>query len=96
MTVVRISDYAKKAKTNTPLCITFFGPRFARLDGADAGLNITVNVEDGDVLRILRIVQEDGGIGEFRSGQYLYLPWPCACVVMHDPGETPFEIDGGF
>jgi hypothetical protein len=98
MTIIKLADYIKdrEAEGNVPLCITFFGAKFQTQTGHETALNITVNVEDGDIMRILRAVKEEGGIGQFHNGQYLYLPWPCACVVMHTPDRAPFEIDPHF
>jgi hypothetical protein len=92
MAVVKLSEYAKKEKTDAPLSITFFGPKFCKTDGTETSLNITIIVKNGNVLGLLSCVQEEGGIGQFHDNQYLYLPWPCACVVMHAPDDIPFEI----
>ena len=93
MTIVKLSDYAKKEEGNIQLSIIFFGPKFLKEDGSETSVNIKVNVENGDVVGILDAVKEEGGVGHMQGKQYVYLPWPCACVVMHIPGDVPFEID---
>jgi hypothetical protein len=98
MTVVKLSEYANAPKTRIPLTITFFGPKFHKPDGNDFSVTVRVTVEDGNVFGILNQVQEEGGIGKLEGGRYTFLPWPCACVVMHAPDEGPFENvgDPGF
>jgi hypothetical protein len=92
MKIVSLSDYAK-SKSETEggaLAITFFGHRFESSAG-ERQLSFTVNVEDGDVLGVLQAVKEEGGIGRIVEGQYLYLPYPCAAVVVHQVGDKPFQ-----
>src|SRR5436305_2836516 len=42
-------------------------------------------------LTVLDVVKEKGGILQIRGEESLYIPWPCACVVIHAPDKTPFE-----
>ena len=47
--------------------------------------NICVHVKDGDVLGIFNAVMEKGGVGDFdEKGNYVFVPWPCACVKISD------------
>jgi hypothetical protein len=92
MTVINFSDYAKeKANKGEPLCITFYSAKFCNVDGKDLSVNVTVTVEHGDVSTVLDVVKEKGGLLQIRGEESLYIPWPCACVVIHAPDKTPFE-----
>ena len=92
MTVINFPDYAKeKANNGEPLCITFFSATFRNVDGKDVSINATVTVENGDVSTVLDVVKEKGGILQIRGEESLYIPWPCACVVLHPPDKTPFQ-----
>ena len=91
--IVNLSDYAKEAANKgEPLCITFFSQIFRTLDGKDTNVNTTVTVEDGDVMTVLEVVKEKGGIFREHGEQRIYIPWPCACVVIHAPDQLPLEI----
>ena len=90
MTIINLSDYVKIREKNTPASITFFAPKFSLQDGTEIAYSVTVQVENGDVFGILEVVKDEGGVGQMQDGQYIFVPWPCACVVMHDLDEEPF------
>jgi hypothetical protein len=72
-------------KPGKPRTITFRSAIFRDEEGRDKVVNICVHVEDGDVLGIFNAVMEKGGVGEFdENGNYVFVPWPCACVEISD------------
>jgi hypothetical protein len=96
MTVVNISDYSKDQKFDEdfegPMCITFYSAKFVDQSGTDRVVNITITVDDGDVFAVLDSIKADGGVGAIRHGVYQFVPWPCACMAIHQPGVDPFAI----
>ena len=92
MTVVSLSDYMREPRLSGLWSITFFGPKFCRRDGTETSLTFTVNVDNGDVLGVLTVVQEQGGIVQECDDQIVFLPWPCAAVAIHAPDSEPLEI----
>lgn len=92
MSIINLADYAKEvAKKGEPMCITFFSATFRDADSTDAAANVTVTVENGDVLTVLEVVKEKGGILRENGERHVYIPWPCACVVIHRPDQTPID-----
>lgn len=79
-----LKDY-KPGEPRRPREITFFAPAFKAADGEMSGFNLTVTVENGDVLSVLGVVRNDGGAwcGE-SDGAHWFLPWPCAAVRIRD------------
>ncbi len=70
-----------------PRMITFRSAIFKDNEGEMQSAKITVQVRNGDVLGILKVVEEQGGIGEFDThGNYIYIPWPCAVVEVSEVG----------
>lgn len=87
MEVIDIQTFRKKNEGEhpRPRRITFRGSKFTDDSGLDKTVNINVIVENGDALGILKVVMEDGGIGQLNDdGIYYFLPWPCACVEIAD------------
>jgi len=81
--MITLADYQKKRKPDGPMCISFFSPKIVDPAGQDYGLKIRLTINDGDVLRGLESVKSAGGIGSTQDGRYIFIPWPCACVVIH-------------
>ena len=91
MIVVSLKDYAKNVSSNFPVSLTFFSPKFVGLNGKDCTVNVTLTIENGDWEGALAAVKENGGLGSVSdAGQYQFVPWPCACLVIHVPGQSPF------
>jgi hypothetical protein len=93
MNVVNITDYAKEkpggSEFGRPMCISFFSPKFDGPAGF-GGLRFRVRVENGDVWGVLDAVKREGAIDALEDGRYLYMPWPCAAVVIHEVDDDLF------
>lgn len=84
MRIVSIAEYKKQVRTG-PARITFHSAKYAKRDGQDATINISVEVANGDVLGVLEEVRKNGGIWVHdEKGQFFYLPWPCAAVEVEN------------
>jgi hypothetical protein len=83
--VVNLQEYkAKTASLKRPREITFFSPDYS-VETNSKNTNITVRVEDGDVLGILAVVKSEGGISATDDdGTFVIIPWPCAVVEIKD------------
>jgi hypothetical protein len=98
MTVINIADYAKDKpggegdRFDHPMSITFFGSKFAGLLDPLDQLTFRVCVTDGEVWKILEEVKRQGGIGTMKNGRYVYMPWPCAAVVIHEVDDELFGL----
>ena len=67
--------------SNRPRKITFYSPTFTKNNRNESSA-ITVHVENGDVLGILDVVIEQGGLWDDENN--VFLPWPCAWVEIED------------
>jgi hypothetical protein len=72
---------AKLKDTNKPRQITFYSPKFTK-NNQDVSAAITVHVENGDVLGIMDVVIENGGL--WNEERNAFLPWPCAWLEIED------------
>ncbi len=82
----KIIDFATRQKQKmqetdrtTPVAVIFYSPTFHREDEPQCAC-VRVEVDDGDVIGLLDIVRDHGGIWlEETSG---FIPWPCAYVEI--------------
>lgn len=81
--IVNLEDYKSQSTAPRPRCITFYGPTFRQEDGTDKVINVSVHIENGDVIGLWDHVIEQGGIGEtLDDGSYVFIPYPCAAVEV--------------
>lgn len=72
-------------KPGTPRSVAFVGTPYKSVDGQSVSFRININIEDGDVLKMIEVVKENGGIGgNMGDGTYCFIPWPCAAVEVRD------------
>lgn len=85
MTVIELAEYARAKPPGRPRIVTFYSPVHRNADGEERSLNISVRVDNGDIVHVLQVVRENGGIGqEAVDGVLQYVPWPCAAVTIRD------------
>ncbi|WP_050626702.1 hypothetical protein [Bradyrhizobium viridifuturi] len=93
MSVVSLADYQKEkdreGKFDGPMCITLCSPEFVAA-GVREHLTIRWTVNNGDVFGALESVRSAGGIGLVRDGRYVFIPWPCAAVIIHSPDDDVY------
>jgi hypothetical protein len=93
MELKSILTYARGLPKGTPREVTFVGPILQKEGrGLVSSVRVVVNIEDGDVSRVLSTVIEHGGVGKRLSdGTYIYVPWPCAAVEIRDLSLSEFR-----
>jgi len=85
MPVIELAEFTRAKPPGRPRIVTFYSPIHRSADGEERSLSITVRVDDGDIVHVLQVVRENGGIGqESADGVLQYLPWPCAAVTIRD------------
>lgn len=84
MSITNLEQYRAENPTR-PREITFHSATYRDKDGNPSTITISVRVEDGNVSAVLDEVIGGGGIGETaEGGNYMFIPWPCAAVVVRD------------
>jgi hypothetical protein len=85
MPVIELAEFTKAKPPGRPRVVTFHSPTHKGADGEERSLNISIQVDDGDIARVLGVVRENGGIGqETAEGVLQYVPWPCAGITIRD------------
>jgi hypothetical protein len=68
--------------TGKPRKITFYSPYFSKDTQRAGSTSLTVTLDNGDVLGVLDMVKENGGI--WNEAVTTFIPWPCAYVEIED------------
>ena len=82
----KITDFSTRQKQKmqetdgtAPVTVIFFSPTFHKHDEPQC-ICVRVEVDDGDVIGLLDVVRDHGGIWlEETPG---FIPWPCAYVEI--------------
>src|SRR5262249_35639944 len=65
--------------------VTFHSPFHRNADGEEQSLNISIRVDDGDIVHVLKVVRVTDGIGQGDADAVLqYVPWASAAVTICD------------
>jgi len=89
MKIINIDDFRKRNDQKGAI-ITFRSIGVKGSEGEDLYFNISVNVGDGDVIGVLNVVKEDGGIWAEHNGAAYFIPW--SCVIVEIPAQCPESI----
>jgi hypothetical protein len=83
--ITDINEYKSKFKDKKARTVTFYGHKFIdRDDGKDYQFSVKVHVENGDVHGIIKVIIENGGMPYTFGDKTIFIPWPCAAVVIRD------------
>jgi hypothetical protein len=76
-----LGEFNEQYRPNLGAEVSFFSPVYRDAAGNSRSVSISVSVENGDVMGIIEVVKEDGGIMErCEDGTFIFIPWPCAAV----------------
>ena len=85
MTVRYIQDYKAEHTDPRPREISFHSANYKDKNGNDRAVHVCVRIENGDVAGLLKLVIEQGGIGDMGDdGAFWFVPWPCAVIEVRD------------
>jgi hypothetical protein len=84
--LINLAEYKRQTRgEKQPRVITFYGTPYKTEVGESKVTNISVHVENGDVVGILEQVIEEGGIGQtLEDGSYAFIPYPCAAIEIRN------------
>jgi hypothetical protein len=76
-----LKDYSQQP--GTPCTVSFCSATYRNKDGKSSTLTINLTVEDGDAGGLLKLAEENGGVGMVcDDGVYRFLPWPPAVIEI--------------
>jgi len=65
--------------------LVIFAGSYPADNGEEAKVRLRVHIRDGDAWGLVEAVKDNGGIGvQTDDSGYLFLPWPCQAIEIHD------------